>query len=109
MLAYLFPMLTDNFSGDEKDVISIERDEPFTLEEMQELVGGYVQVIPIPRLNMAYAEINIDEKDLLMLIDEEGKMKGSKPNMAGTIILQANGYMDYAVGNVVICDARLVQ
>ena len=105
MLAYLFPI----DDADQREVVSIERDEPFTLEEMQSLVGGYVEIVTIPRLNMAYGEINIDAKDLIMLVNEEGKLRNLQPNMAGTMILRANGVHDYAVGNVVICDSRLVK
>ena len=66
MLAYLFPI----DDAEEREVVSIERDEPFTLDEMQELVGGYVEIVYVPRLNMAYGDINIDEKDLIMLVNE---------------------------------------
>lgn len=41
-----------------------------TLEEKQKLVGGLIEVIPYP----------LDDEELLIVCNEEGKLLGQKPN-----------------------------
>lgn len=64
----------------------------FKLDELQKYVGGYIQVITIG--------------DKMIVMNEEGKMKGLPPNEAATSILYLAGGMldDFVVGDVVVCD-----
>tara|TARA_B100000579_G_scaffold436842_1_gene464100 strand:- start:1823 stop:2134 length:312 start_codon:yes stop_codon:yes gene_type:complete len=103
MIAYVFP------TNQEVPVKDISRDEPFSLSELQELVGGYIQVIGLKSLNFSYRDIHIDHKNLIMILNEEGKIRGLQPNMAGTVIMRANGFDDFAVGDVIVCDSRLLR
>jgi hypothetical protein len=66
----------------------------FTLEELQALVGGTIEFIDLP-----------DHK--VMVLNEEGKMRGLPSNPAATLRMAGAGTMpsDYAVGDVVIVDA----
>jgi hypothetical protein len=63
----------------------------FTLEELQRLVGGYIEVIAI--------------LSKLFVVDEEGKLKGYPCNESATALargcLQAG---DYLAGTVVLCE-----
>ena len=60
-----------------------EREIENTLEAFQEIVDGYIEVVPFPY------------KDALLVCNEEGKLMGLEPNM----ILGR----DIIVGTVVIC------
>lgn len=68
----------------------------FTLREMQELVGGYIEIIPLGQGRQ-------------MVIDEEGKLKGLEPNieastrarLAGALWTEGDGHgmgTDYVAG-----------
>lgn len=62
----------------------------YTLEELQEFVGGYIEVIP------AYEEGNI------LIINEEGKLNGLPRNGRATDL--ADIYLwDYLVGDALYC------
>lgn len=52
--------------GEEPQVMKIKN----TLEEKQKLVGGLIEVIPYP----------LDDEELLVVCNEEGKLLGQKPN-----------------------------
>ena len=85
---------------------SIETVEPkngmyFSLKEMQEIVGGYIEI----------CEVNDDiKKDIdepvMMVIDEEGKLKSKPVNWSATAIYKysmAGGVLvDVVVGDVLI-------
>ena len=65
----------------------------FTLSELQALVGGYIEMVRIPG----------DAGKRVLFVDEEGKLKGLKPNvrashLAGQLI----------VGNAVLCSPKEV-
>ena len=65
----------------------------FSLGEAQRLVGGYVQVIQL-------------SDSVIMLMDEEGKLKGKPVNESATAIAQLKKAIypnDCVVGDVVIC------
>ena len=68
----------------------------FKLEELQAIVGGYIEVLPI------------NNKEVLVC-DEEGKLKGYPLNIAATDIVQSNGISNYIVGDVLICDNEQVK
>lgn len=73
--------------------ISPRNGKQFELEEAQSLVGGYIQIISI-----GYGEV--------MVLDEEGKLKGKKENRIATIMAKdkkAIFQSDYIVGDVIVC------
>lgn len=70
----------------------------FSLEELQEFVGGYIEIIPL-----------VD--DLIMVVNEEGKLLGLPFNKAATEIFwdATKNTLDYIVGNALICESCLVK
>ena len=69
----------------------------FELEEMQEIVGGYVEPI---RLN----------DGRMIIVDEDGKSKDKAVNIPATNILRRDHYTtDYIVGNAIVCDADMIE
>lgn len=69
----------------------------FELEEMQEIVGGYVEPI---RLN----------DGRMIIVDEDGKSKDKAVNIPATNILRRDHYTtDYIVGTAIVCDADMVE
>ena len=79
-----------NTNGFELDVFP-NNGEKFTLEELQKLVGGYIERISMP-----------DGK--AMYVNEDGKIKGLPYNIKATAMLEMHGLIpnDYVVGNVVV-------
>jgi hypothetical protein len=66
-----------------------------TLEQMQQAVGGYVEVIRLP----------VDK--LQMLVDEEGGWKDLPVNERATALYQVNAGIGRVIkGDVVLCDYR---
>lgn len=60
------------------------------LEEIQNLVGGYIEVLPL-------------KDNLVMIIDEEGKLKNRQKNELATAILQYYvNTSDYIVGHALL-------
>lgn len=69
----------------------------FTLEEMQEYVGGYIEVI------------NLND-DFLMIVNENGKYETLEVNDNATVLAHSMNAIlreDYIVGNAVIIENRL--
>lgn len=60
-----------------------------TLEEFQTMCGGWIETFPIPQ-------------DMVLLINEEGKLMGLEPN----IIIQNGYHEDVLVGNIVVVSIR---
>lgn len=68
----------------------------FELEEMQKIIGGYVEPI---RLN----------DGRMIIVDEDGKSKDKAVNIPATNILRRDHYTtDYIVGNAIVCDADMI-
>ena len=69
----------------------------FELEEMQEIVGGYIEVI---RLN----------DGRIIIVNEEGLLQGLPVNIEATNILRRDhSTTQYIVGNAIVCDADMVE
>ena len=69
----------------------------FTLTEMQEIIGGYIEPI---RLN----------DGRMIIVDEEGKSKNKAVNIPATNILRRDHYTtDYIVGTAIVCDADMIE
>lgn len=76
-----------------------QNNECFSLSEMQQYVGGLIQII---RLS--------DEE--AMVVNEEGKLMGLEVNEAATNLALDNEaifFWDYIVGDVVICKKSELQ
>lgn len=63
----------------------------FTLEELQEAVGGYIELLVLPCGDFLY-------------LDEEGKLKGKPLNKRATLLGRSAGIAstDYIVGDVIV-------
>ena len=69
----------------------------FELEEMQEIVGGYIEII---RLN----------DGRIIIVNEEGLLQGLPVNIEATNILRRDhSTAQYIVGNAIVCDADMVE
>ena len=69
----------------------------FELEEMQKIVGGYIEII---RLN----------DGRLIIVNEEGLPQGLPVNIEATNILRRDhSTTQYIVGNAIVCDADMVE
>lgn len=79
-----------NVSGFELDVFP-DNGEKFTLEELQKLVGGYVERIAMPDGQAMY-------------VNDEGKLNDLPYNTKATMKLKTHGLIqdDYIVGDAVV-------
>ena len=69
----------------------------FELEEMQEIVGGYIEII---RLN----------DGRIIIVNEEGLLQGLPVNIEATNILRRDhSTTQYIVGTAIVCDADMVE
>lgn len=69
----------------------------FELEEMQEIVGGYIEII---RLNDGQ----------IIVVNEEGLPQGLPVNIEATNILRRDhSTTQYIVGTAIVCDADMVE
>lgn len=74
----------------------------FQLEELQEIVGGYIWVIGLKG----------DTEQRIMVMNEEGKLKGLLMNEKATELAQgfdAISQIDYIVGDVLVCNDSMVK
>lgn len=67
----------------------------FTLEEMQEVVGGYIEVV------------RSMEMDRIMVVNEEGKLKKLPFNPKATAFYPA--LSDIIVGDVLVCKRGMIK
>lgn len=69
----------------------------FELEEMQEIVGGYIEVIRL-------------KDGRLMIVNEEGLLQGLPVNIEATNILRRDhSTTQYIVGNAIVCDSDMFE
>jgi hypothetical protein len=76
----------------------------FSLEELQSIVGGDIEILNIPD----YGEIH----DRIFVINEEGKLNGLEYNEYATVMARMNGTItldDYFVGDVLFCHSNKVK
>lgn len=87
--------------GIRNEVVPYPRDgkaspETFTLRELQDLVGGYIEVIYLT-------------DEVVMIVDEDGKMKGEYVNPEATkMFIKCKEVTDFIVGTVVVCEASML-
>lgn len=68
----------------------------FSLEELNGFVGGYIEIVRL-------------SKSQVMVVNEEGKLMGLKPNLYATLLVQIAGHRDTIVGNVLVCDTKKIK
>lgn len=69
----------------------------FSLEELQGVVGGYVEIVYL-------------SKELIMVLNEEGKISELPFNELATELYQDSiSIHDYIVGDVLVCDKKQVK
>lgn len=72
-----------------------EDDGTFSLKQMQKAVGGYIQILNLPN-------------DLVMVVNEEGKMHKLRVNPIASA-MREHIQADTIVGSVLICTYELIQ
>ena len=68
----------------------------FSLKELQTIVGGSIEVVPL-----------CDER--IMVVNEEGKIHRLPLNVRAMCIVNGEGIADTIVGNVLICHSSMVK
>ena len=69
----------------------------FKLRELQKIVDGYIEIVWLPN-------------DKIMVVNEDGKLRGLETNVEATrIYYNAFGYQDIIVGDVLLCDSNQVK
>ena len=68
----------------------------FTLEELQKAVGGFIEIIKISSTQ-------------IMVLNEEGKLRGLPVNYNASLIFAMAGIHEVAVGDVVVCGIEMVK
>ena len=80
------------------ELIMPENEKNFSLEEIQKYVGGYIEIIYL-------------EGDMIMVVNEEGKVMGMDINPIATFIAHENNAIrphDCIVGDAVICESCML-
>ena len=65
----------------------------FSLEEMQAIVGGYIEIVYL-------------DNGKLMIVNEEGKINGLPLNENASMLV---GYTDLVMGDVLVCESKQVK
>ena len=68
----------------------------FQLSELQEIVGGYIDILPL-------------SKSQCMVVNEEGKVHGLPYNPLATTCAYIAGIKDIIVGDVLVCDIKKIK
>lgn len=76
-------------------IIDLE-DKQLHLEQMQKVVGGYIEIV---RLKNGW----------LVVCNEEGKLLGLEENPIATLVCNVNGFNDFIVGDVIICESKYIK
>lgn len=80
-------------SNGEEQFVTPECGNRFSLEELQKIVGGYIELIYL--------------RNYLMIVNEEGKIYNLPINVDATEVARFNQSImpnDYIVGDVLICE-----
>lgn len=75
----------------EVETIEPKNGTDFQLEELQAVVGGYIECLPLAGTNE------------IMTVNEEGKLQGLPLNRNATQIIREHGYEDWIAGDVLVC------
>lgn len=74
-----------------------ELDPENVLEDFQRLCGGNIQIVPA----------RLEDRDLILAVDEEGKLKGEDVNILGTFLTIKTLPADWIVGPAVLCQVGI--
>lgn len=78
--------------------VSPKNGKTYSLDELQEFVGGYIEIITKP------------DGSQMMVVNEEGKLEGLHYNLNATHVFLGWGYSnDYIAGNALVCDANHIK
>lgn len=81
----------------ERESIEPKNGKDFKLDELREIVNGWVEVVWLPN-------------DKIMIVNEDGKLLDLPINQEATTIYQKTfGFNDMIVGDVLLCDANQVE
>lgn len=83
-------------STGEELTVSPAKGKYFTLKELQNYVGGYIETLPVATKQ-------------LMVVNEEGKLNNLPTNKRATEIAIENCVFDVIVGDVLICLTNEIQ
>ena len=90
--------------GHEEEVMPVNG-KRFQLHQLQQIVGGYIECIPLTA-PMPNGLENL--KDLSMIVNEEGKLNSLPINEKATALFRKYyGNTDFIVGNVLVCEPEL--
>ena len=67
----------------------------FSLEELQTIVGGYIEIVPLG-------------DNRIMVVNEEGHLQNLPTNLVASFITAQFGIFDI-VGNVLVCHSSMVK
>jgi hypothetical protein len=72
-----------------------EDDKKFSLKEMQKVVGGHIEIVHL-------------DKDMVMVLNEEGKLRNLPLNTKATALFRLShpGNGDFVVGDVLVCTPK---
>ena len=86
------------FTNGVEQEVSPKNGTDFSLEEMQGIVGGYIEIMPL------------DKTGEIMVLNEEGKLMRLPLNEKATdYFLQNSLFDDFIVGNVLVCNSIQVK
>ena len=68
----------------------------FTLKELQNIVGGYIEMVYLP-------------DNMIMVVNEDGRREELKLNVRATEIMRSAGKEVDIVGNVLLCNSKLIK
>lgn len=79
-------------------IITIEpkNGDDFKLEELQAIVGGFIEICQLPN-------------NQILVIDEEGKIKEKELNRVATIAFQLSKRRDWIAGDALLCSINQVK
>lgn len=85
------------YRGYEWEVTPVRRLDHFPLDQMQDIVGGYVEFIEL-------------RNGQTIVADADGKWKDYPYNEKATELMRKSypGSTDFIVGNVLICDSDMI-
>ena len=77
--------------------VSPKNGTDFSLEELQEFVGGYIEIVNI---------LTGTPKGTIMVVNEEGKLRDLEINGVASAMV---GFRDIVVGDVLVCDNNQIK
>ena len=70
--------------------ITPNKDNLFSLEELQKIVGGYIEMVFLPN-------------NFVLVVNEEGKLNQLPINIKASLIMKEFNINDFIVGNALYC------